>query len=135
MAWTTPKTWSGSEVLTSSDMNEQVSGNVGYIGSNYPVANNWINFGTNVSQLTQRIESGVTTIPITTGTAGTAVVTFNTAFGSAPRVVMAGHVVTPGQLIYPISEVGTASFKAWILKVTTGTTTFTGTAWWMAIGA
>jgi len=131
MAWTSPKTWSGSEVLSSSDMNEQCSGNVEYLYNNFTLSNQWMNNGTSVSQENQRIESGKGTIAVTTSDWGTGSVTFNTAFGTAPRVLVGCELLHWAGWA---TNIGTGSFKAGVSR-TVGTLTGSIGYDWIAIGA
>lgn len=131
MTYTTKKVWSGSEVLTSADMNTYVGSNIEHIYDNCPNTQGFFNKGTTfVSQLNQRIESGIEDTLYTTAAYGSTAVTFNTAFGTAPRVV-----VTPAwSTIGYIKNVGTGGFDLHT-QVTTGTYSGTITAHWIAIGA
>lgn len=132
MAWTSPKTWSGSEVLTSADMNAQCSGNIDYLYDNFALSNQFINGTNNVAQANQRIESGIAWVAGTTTSYGSMVVTFNTAFGTAPRVICTttdsyGEFATS-------ASVGTGSFLLYSYRPT-GTRTGTWKSHWIAIGA
>jgi hypothetical protein len=131
MAFTTPKTWAGTEVLTSADMNTYVRDNIDYLFDSCPTSTGWMNHGTLVAQSNQRIESGTHYLGLTTATYGSDTVSFNAAFGTAPRVFvtennlgLAGH----GR------AVGTGSFK--IYGIVCGAGTASGSAYlsWMAIG-
>lgn len=130
MAWTATKSW-GTEVLTSADMNTYVSGNTEYNYDNKPQANQWINNGTSVAQLNQRIESGTARVTYSTSKFGSTLVTFNTAYGTAPRVL-----VTDAQLgVYGcVKLVGTGNCVVHS-SIEVGTYTGTSIVNWIAIGA
>ena len=137
MAWTSMKAWSGSEVLTSADQNTYVGSNIQYCYDNKPEANQWINGTTNVAQENRRIESGVASKGswLNQASAGSVAVTFNTAFGSAPQVVATLEAVIPHQYSVSVRDVGTGQFLLYLGKITAGTTTANGSAYWIAIGA
>ena len=132
MAWTTTKTWSGSEVLTAPDINTYVSDNTDYLYDYKAASENFNNNGTNVAQLNQRIESGIGYVAVTTGNLGSMTVTFNAAFGTAPRVVASSYTSYVNSA--NVKDVGTGSFELDIFR-TTGTATGTFGAYWVAIGA
>jgi hypothetical protein len=100
---------------------------------NTVAANQWINSGTNVTQANQRIESGTEGIPLNKVTYGSIAITFNAAFGTAPRVVMTETAmanVTPCAF-----NVGTGGFTAYITNGSGGTTIGSSYFSWIAIGA
>ena len=132
MAWTSMKAWSGSEVLTSADQNTYVGSNIQYVYDNKPEANNWINAGTNVTQLNQRIESGTMPIAFSTSAQDYGTVTFNTAYGTAPRIVLS---CTNSKAIAYLLSSGTAWFGVGVRTRDDGTQTVTNIIDWMAIGA
>lgn len=132
MGWTTPKTWTGSEVLTSGDMNTYVGSNTKDLYDNKPIANQWMNQGTSVAQLNQRIESGYRwTVQANTAN-GSAAVLFNAAFGSAPRVVCSALAANRSAVA---ASVGTGGFTLYTYVSSGGTYTGTIEANWIAIGA
>lgn len=136
MTYTTPKTWGGSEVLTSGDMNTYVGSNVDYLYDNKPEANQFKAVGTNVSQANQRLESGVETIALSTGSLGSIAFTFNTAYGTAPRMfATVGSTAGANNAFWAgVDTVGTGGGKLWV-RSAGGTTTSTLYINWLAIGA
>ena len=130
--WTNPKTWTGSEVLTVTDINEQVSGNCEYLYDNCAPTAGFLNFGTFVDQLNQRIESGKEIKAVTTATYGSLAVTFNAAFGTAPRVL--ASCSSSWTVIAAPTSIGTGAFNLYFQNLT-GTFTGTYTGEWIAIGA
>lgn len=133
MAWSAPKTWAGTEVLTSADMNTYVRDNLDYLFDSTPISTGWMNQGTLVSQSNQRIESGTKYVAIANTTYGSAAVTFNTAFGTAPRVVMTECNL--GNANCRALTVGTGGFTGYVFNGSGGTTTGSAIFNWMAIGA
>ena len=132
--WTIPKEWMGSEVLTKDDLNAHAGagGNTEYLYDNCPVSNQYMNNGTSIAQLNMRIESGTKYIGVTNSSYGSASVTFNTAFGTGPRVVSdSGNA----NVNCATSAVGTSGLTIYIQNGSGGT--FTGSYYpsWIAIGA
>lgn len=134
MTYTAPKTWGGSEVLTSADINAQVSGNVEYLYDSKPQATTWMDHGTSVAQVNQRIESGTGYVGITTATYGSVIVAYSAAFGTAPRVVLTETALN--YMGMRAANVGTAGFVAYSLYCgTAGTMSGSSYFNWIAIGA
>lgn len=135
MAWTTVKNWAGSEVLTSADLDTYLSDNTDYLYDNCPATTGFlggINGTTWTDQLNQRIESGTTYIPMTTAAYGSATVTFNTAYGTGPRVVTdPGNIYVRSMAV----SVGTGGFTMYAMAGTGGTVTGSIYPTWQAIGA
>ncbi len=131
--WTNPKTWSGSEVLTSGDMNQYVGSNFNYLYDNYTLSNQWKVGTTNVTQENQRIERGSQQIEFVTSSYGSIWVSFNTAFGTAPTVVSTCGGET-WRFASPLTINGTGA-RIYAYKVSTGTITDTCLINWIAMGA
>ena len=131
MTWTTPKEFTGSEVLTTADLNTYLSDNTEYLYDSAPATTGFLNKGTVwVDQANQRIESGIEDTLYTTINYGSTAVTFNTAFGTAPRVMV---TPTSGAFGYAFS-IGTGGFNIYT-SMASGTYSGTITAHWLAIGA
>ena len=137
MGWTNPKSWAGSEVLTSGDMNTYVGSNIDYLYDNFLLSNQWKGGTVNVTQNNQRVETGTCEASCTTTNYGSVAVTFNTAFGSIPRVfaTCSGSATEIQYYVATGVAVGTAGFKAFWFRATAGTETTTHPIHWMAIGA
>lgn len=138
MGWTSPKTY-GTEVATSDDMNTYVRDNTDYLYDYKPQVEDWVGGSdTTVAQLNQRLESGTADVPISQSTAGSLTISFNTAFGSAPRVLAAicnyGSTVYGAHTTFAVN-VGTGGFDLRVSKQTSGTVTTNIPASWLAIGA
>lgn len=133
IAWTSPKTWGGSEVLTSVDINAYLSDNTEYLYDNCPETSGYTNQGTFTAQTNNRIEFGYLYIGITTSSYGSAAVTFNQAFAAAPAVM-----VTEGNLANAPCRAGAVGTGGFTLSVYNGSGgTMSGSAFprWLAIGA
>lgn len=133
MAWTTPATWPGSTVMTAGSLNTHVRDNLDYLYDYKPAAEDWVNFGTAVTQVNQRIESGVVSVAFTTASSATAKIVFNTPFGTEPRVVASQGSYT-GWIANAIA-ITTASAVAAIRNSTIGTLTGNIPFYWIATGA
>ena len=134
--WTPPKTWAGSEVLTSPDMNTYNRDNLLHLDENKADANTWLSGSvTVISQPNQRLESGKGTMVVTTNFYGSQQITFSTAFGTAPRVI--GNSVEILNLLFSPSSITTTGYRANLSISGTYNGTFTGTYLfnWLAIGA
>lgn len=134
MTWTSPKTWSGSEVLTSDDMNEQCSGNAEHLYDTCPNTTGWKGGTRFVNQLNQRIESGTVAVSISGTNWGSAQVTFNAAFGSTPRIMVNTTNQWPSLHNAAVSVIGTGGFQM-VVGYLSGTTNTGANTHWMAIGA
>ena len=132
MTWTNPKAWAGSEVLTAADMNTYVGSNTEYVYDNTPISNQWLSGTTSVAQLNQRIESGTAYIGLTKEVYGSTLVTYNTAYGTAPRVVTSDTSAL--SLIASPRLIGTSTFRLFLVSPT-GTVTGSAYPDWIAIGA
>lgn len=139
MTWTNPKTWVANTVLPASELNTYVRDNTNYLYDVGLRAETWINQGTSTAQTSQRVESG--TLSITSGEFdfGSTTVTYDSEFGTAPRVV--ASCATDSWFAVP-HTVGTANFILNMRRVprsagfTTGTDIMaTVIANWIAIGA
>ncbi len=133
MSWTSPKTWVGSEVLTSSDMNTYVGSNLDYLYDNAVMANSWVNGTVVTTEANQRMESGSEWMAITTGSLGSVAVVFDSAFANPPRVVATANAGANRGCA--ALSTGTGGFTLCIVIPTTGTVTGTLSAFWMALGA
>jgi hypothetical protein len=88
MGWTNPKNWT-TEILTSNDMNVYVRDNIDYVYDNYVLSNQRFDGTTSIGQVNIRMESGMVTVACgSTAVYGSATVTFNNTFGTAPRVLV-----------------------------------------------
>ena len=132
MAWTSVKDWGAGEVLTAEDMDTYVSDNTDYLYDYKPTSEQWINNGTSVAQLNQRIESGTGFAYFNKSSLEYVPITYNTAFGTAPRIVATG--LTTG-LMCICTNNGTGVGTMQIRIITGGTVQGSQYFNWMAIGA
>ena len=114
-------------------MNQYVGSNVEYLYDNKPQATGWINQGTFIAQLNQRIERGYEYIGVAATTYGSKAITFNAAFGSAPSVVI--NETTLANAPCRASSVGTGGFTAYVWNGSGGTMSGSSFFNWMAVGA
>jgi hypothetical protein len=135
MAWTTPKAWAGSEVLTSADMNKYVGSNTNYLNDNKPTANVMFGGTVAVAKTAMHIECGSAVVNLTTANDGSTSITFNTAFGSAPIVVTTVNSNNASVYNASVQTIGTRSFVMVAGKITSGTATGPIGCFWQAIGA
>jgi len=133
MGFTSPKTWVGSEVLTSSDMNTYVGSNIDYLYDNAVMAQSWVNGTVVTVESNQRIESGSEWVAITTGSLGSVAVVFDDAFANPPRVIATANAGANRGCA--ALNTGTGGFQLVIVIPTTGTITGTLSAFWQAVGA
>ena len=100
MAWTTPKTWAGTDTITAALLNEQLRDNMNYLKQRKP---EWVNAG----DLDKKVQVGEQTVTFATESAKTATVTWATAFGATPVVTHSIRVGSNNDVLSNLQTVST----------------------------
>lgn len=115
-SYTTPKTWSTNEILTSPDMNTYVRDNTEY--------------------LYERVQSGTAGFTLTAANATGGTVNFGVTFVAAPVVILTVQIGSNLDVLPNITSTPTTTAFNWRVFTNSGSaTSASGTLHWVAIGA